>query len=725
MIRRLITIVSFFLYFSILLAGLATFLLTTTPGLHTLINLSRLYIPGTFTIHKLHGNLLNEFNAQGIIYQNKELKIKIAQLNMTWHPSSLKNHSLMIQWENMCGSISPTQLIKSPVGALSATTSWPDFNLTLNSKLNSPSKAPWQFKTNAQGTLPWNWNFTTQLSQIEHDKHGGLNANLSARGVIKSPNEGHVILTLHPGHYQLGNTQTIAFKGGDIHFDLSAKELHADGILSIDPHKNVSLQAQFPGFTLSKNSQPTQAIHSQLKLEISSLDFLQHINPDISQLKGQLMALIYVNGTFDKFNIQSQAILSKTSLVIPKLGLNLDAIDLKIDAKEKNWIATGSLASAGHRLLIKGMGSIAPDYVGDVSLTGTDFPLIKTNEYQVTISPQLKLHLSPTLHVLSGSVAIPYAQIKPQSFTNSYSLPDEVIYKKQDKRPASPIPNSSMEINIQMGDNVEVNVKGLKGHLGGTLHVKQQPQGSINAYGELTVIDGTYKAYGQELAIKQGELIFTGGTIENPGITVRATKKINTTSNNLNASQAFDFNNNLQNVNLSDSIVLGVEVSGRLRTPKIQLFSKPAILSQADILSMLVLGRPANQANKAGGQLLLAAISSMNIAGTNSTQLLDQLKQSTGIDFNVQTNTNYNQTTNTVSDSTAVVVGKSLSKRLYLSYNIALSQSETNMLTLKYILNKFFSIQVSNSINSSAIDFLYTANKKAPRHNKINQDKTS
>lgn len=450
------------------------------------------------------------------------------------------------------------------------------------------------------------------------------------------------------------------------------------------------------------------------------------MNPDISQLKGQLMALIHVNGTFDKLNIQSQVTLSKTSLMIPKLGLNLDAIDLKVDAKEKNWLATGSLASAGHSLLLKGMGTITPDYVGDVSLTGTDFPLIKTNEYQVIISPQLKLHLSPTLRVLSGSVVIPYAQIKLQSFTNSYALPDEVVYKKQVERPSSPIPNSSMEINIQMGENVEVNVKGLKGHLGGTLHVKQQPQGPINAYGELTVKDGTYKAYGQELAIKQGELIFTGGAIQNPGINVRATKKINTTSTYSNSSQLFDFNNNnLQSVNLGDSIVLGVEVSGRLRTPKIQLFSEPAILSQADILSMLVLGRPANQANKAGGQLLLAAISSMNIGGTNSTQLLEQLKQSTGIDFNVQTNTNYNQTTNTVSDSTAVVVGKSLSKRLYLSYNIALSQSETNMLTLKYILNKFFSIQVSNSINSSAIDFLYTANKKAPRHNKINQDKTS
>ena len=158
---------------------------------------------------------------------------------------------------------------------------------------------------------------------------------------------------------------------------------------------------------------------------------------------------------------------------------------------------------------------------------------------------------------------------------------------------------------------------------------------------------------------------------------------------------------------------MGVEVSGPITDPKIQLFSNPAILSQADALSMLVLGRPASQANQAGGQLLLAAISSMNL-GTNSngTQLIEQLKQNLGFDFNVKTNTNYNQLTNQVSDSTAFVVGKSLSKRLYLSYNVGLSQTDPNVLTLKYILNKFLSIQVSSSETGNGIDFLYSSSNR-------------
>lgn len=154
-------------------------------------------------------------------------------------------------------------------------------------------------------------------------------------------------------------------------------------------------------------------------------------------------------------------------------------------------------------------------------------------------------------------------------------------------------------------------------------------------------------------------------------------------------------------------------MSGRLVNPEVKLFSTPAILSQADILSMLVLGRPASQANKSGAQLLLAAISSVNL-GNNShgTQLLEQLKQNLGVDFNVETNSNYNPLTNTVSDKTAFVVSKSLSKRISLSYNVGLSQTDPNMVTLKYLLTKFFSIQVSSSSSSSGIDVLYTSSKK-------------
>lgn len=711
--------------FFILLAGIVGSLISTTPGLETLIDLSRAYIPGTLKIQRVTGSLLSDFTLESLEYQHQNTNIKINRLQIQWHPGpSLKNHQLLVQWNTLEGTLNPEQKFSSPQGKLTATATLPDLSVELNTQINPSAEEHWQMNARLLGAVPWQWTFSANMSPIPgtSTKHTGLHAKLSLDGTTSAKNKGNLIFTLSPGTYQVPDNTSIPmleFKGGKINVALSPQKLSGSGSFMIDPHKNLKLAFQLPKFSLEDGFTAKQKLNSELRLEINSLDFLENISPVVEKLKGQLEALLKVTGTIGKPQIDSQLLLTKTSLFIPKLKLNLDSVDLDIRSKKKAWDAHGSITSSGHMLLLKGKGSLDTTYVADLSLEGSDFPLMETNELNITISPQLKFHATPTVRAISGSVLIPNALINLQTFSNSVSLPDEVVYKQQRPESPSSITGSSMDILVKLGENVALNVKGLKGHLDGALNLKQQPQGAINAYGELSVRDGTYKAYGQDLTIKQGELIFTGGPIDNPGISLRAAKKINNTSTYTNASQLFDFNSsNLQNTGFGDTITLGVEVTGRLMKPQIQLYSEPAIFSQADILSMLVLGRPASQANKAGAQLLLTAISSMNVGGRSSTQLLEQLKQSSGLDFNVQTNTNYNQLTNTVSDSTAFVVGKSLSKRLYLSYNIGLSQTDTNMLTLKYMLNKFFSIQVSTSDTSSAVDFLYTSHKKKHKNTK-------
>lgn len=719
MMRLIVKIINIALLFFTLIAGIVVFLLSTTPGLQTVINLCQAYLPGTIKIQQVKGSLLYDFTLEGLSYQHNDISIKINQVNVQWHPNALKNHALSVQWHDLQGEFSKEQKINSTSGTLTSTVTMPELALNLNSKLALSADEHWQMKASVSGTLPWLWTLDASLIQSNLPaKTNGLHTNITLRAITKTPQQGNLVLTIHPGYYQAPDNTSIPkleFKGGSINVALSPEKLSGTGKLTIDPHKNLNLEFQLPKFALDQRIRATQPVNGALILEINSLDFLQSLSPEINKLKGQLVASLKAKGTFSKPQIESSVILSKTSFELPKLGLNIGTAELSILGKEKHWEANGSITAANHALALKGAGTLDTNYVGDISLEGKDFPVINTSEYQVNASPQLKFHITPKAQTISGSILIPNAQIKPQAFNNSISLPDEVIYKKavSQEQSSTPALDTAMDITIGMGEQVEVNVKGLKGHLDGTLNIKQQPQGAINAFGELSVRDGTYKAYGQDLAIKQGQLIFTGGPINNPGIRVRAAKKINNTSTYTNATQLLDFNSgNLQNADLGESITVGVEVTGRLTKPTVQLYSDPAILSQADILSMLVLGRPASQANKAGGQLLLTAISSMNVGGTNSTQLLEQLKQTSGLDFNVQTNTNYNQLTNTVTDSTAFVVGKSLSKRLYLSYNIGLSQTDPNVLTLKYMLNKFFSIQISNNDTSSAIDFLYTSNKK-------------
>lgn len=629
---------------------------------------------------------------------------------------SLSQLEQVIKWRDLGSPL--THGLSSPEGKLTISGTLPHVRIHLLSKLNSTQFENWQLAAHAEGTLPWKWTFNTKLTQPldASSKHQGLYTHLSLNGALTDKNNGHFIFSVSPGHYQMPDNSpfsSLEFKGGTLKAYLSPEQLTAAGSLTIDANKKLNVALKLPHFDVTQFS-PAQVLDGELSLIIDSFDFLKNISPDFSQPKGIFTASLKAKGTLAKPHIESKLALSKGSLSLPRLGLHLNPVDLTLVGKKKHWEASGTIVNAGKRILLAGKGPMVIEPQGSLSLQGSEFPIINTPQYQINVSPQVELNFTPTSLAISGTILVPVAHLKPQYFSNSLVLSDDVIFKKQKEKAPSSGFSTTMDINLTMGEEVELTLKGLHAMLAGTVLIKQKPHGPITANGELTVKEGEYKAYGQDLDIEQGQLLFTGGRLDNPGINLRAAKTIKNTSTTFSGSNdIFDFNSsNLQTVNIGNSINVGVEVTGRIKEPKIQLFSNPAILSQADILSMLVLGRPASQANKAGAQLLLTAITSMNLgAGTNGAQLIEQLKQNLGFDVNVQSNTNYNQLTNQSMDSTAVVVGKSLSKRIYLSYNVGISQADPNVLTLKYLLNKFLSIQVSSSDTGNGIDFLYTATK--------------
>lgn len=719
MIRILVKSCYFLTLWMMFLFTLSVLIIATQPGITFLISLGQNYLPGTLSLKNVHGTLITGIELQDVRYKQEQLYLRLADIKIDWEPHALKKHQLIFQWQNLKLNQDGKPVLNLPSGRLSSTINYPEIDATLNNKLDLPEQGLWLLKGNISGALPWQWRINALLTEVVSNKNKtpGFHSDILLTGQLQTANQGTAQITLKPGYYQVPDNASIpplTFNGGDIKFTLTPARLRGAGDLSIDPQKALKLDFLAPNFSLDTGFTSNQRFQAKANLVINSLDFLQNLSSEIRDIKGRINAAVVVTGTVDKPNIKSQIALDKARFNLPQLGFKADDLSLTLNALKQRWDLNGNIVSQGKKLTLKGSGQIKESLAGDIYLEANSFPLIKTPEYQVDVSPRLKLQLATGSLIISGSILVPNATIQIQNFTNSVSLSEDVVIKKEEKPASNEVPlQTTIDVNLLLGEQVALNVKGLKGHLGGNLNVKQQPQGALNAYGLLSVKDGTYKAYGQELSIKQGQLIFTGGPITNPGINVRAAKKINNSANYTSASQLFNFNNdNLQNMALTDNITLGVEVTGRLTQPKIQLYSDPAILSQADILSMLVLGRPASQANKAGGQLLLTAISSMNVGGTNSTQLLEQLKRTSGLDLNVQTTTNYNQFNNTVTDSTAFVVGKSLSKRLYLSYNIGLSQADPNVLSLKYILNKFFSIQISNSANSSGIDVLYTGSKK-------------
>lgn len=525
-----------------------------------------------------------------------------------------------------------------------------------------------------------------------------------------------MIVTISPGTYQSPNDKNLpplAFRGGKLIFNLNAKRLQADGSFTIDQQKILKASFNLPKFKLDKPLIPKQRLLGKINLQINSLDFLKNLSKDVENPQGKINAILKADGTVKNPNLQGTISLTNGALLLPKLNIHLNPIEFSVRTQNKKWQAEGFLAESGHRLFLKGEGEFSPILTGSLKAEGNSFPLIKTAEYNVDASLQLALNFNPQAWEIQGSITVPQAKLQPFSFNSTVNLTEDAIFVKDTPETKTPR-NLSADVEVIMGKDVVLDVKGLQGYLDGSIHVKQIPMGEPFAVGELYIRDGKYQAYGQKLSIEEGEFSFSGGPINNPGVRIRAIRTFtNTTANFAGSNQLFDFNpKNIQPLDFGDKTTVGIEISGRLNSTKIKLFSIPSSLSEADILSMLILGKPASQASTSGGQLLLTALSSMNLdSGTKGTQIIDQLKQTLGLDFNVENTSEYNQKTNQMTDGTAFVVGKSLTNRLYLSYNIGLLQEDVNVLTLKYLLNQFFSLQVTTSDSGSGVDLIYTHSK--------------
>jgi translocation and assembly module TamB len=595
-------------------------------------------------------------------------------------------------------------------------------NLILgNNRAQINYKAPYKLTLSAQIKEP-----ALVSRQLE-----GLNAHLQLDATLIDKDQGILNATLSPGSLTLDKgQQPLSFKGGSLKATLDKKGISANAHISIDHEKKMVLKANFPKFNLRRFDSKKQKMTVTGKVVIDSVAFIDKLTPVIKNSKGRLQSQFSLLGTMTNYNIESKTELidAKTTLTqlnpsLNQLNLSLRPISLLLTSHNSTWQLKAKANNDNMPFFIEGQGLIKPTLSGELNIHAKNFKLIDTDEYLLFVTPNLKLKLQANSYTLEGDVLIPEALLKPHDFSMSTELPDDVIFindkKEQNTNPVT------TNIKLILGDKVNLAFMGLTGKLTGNLEINDSENQATKATGQLRIIDGKYEPYGQKLTIEQGELVFSGGMIDNPGINVRASRKFSSDSFS-SSDSLFDFNpNNLGAIALSDATKVGILITGRVKNPKISLYSVPSTFSQADILSMLILGRPASQASKADGQLLMTAVSALNLnTGTKGAQLTEQLQHKLGINFGMQTKQSYDSQTKTVTNTTAFVLSKALSPRLFLNYSMGIGKDEDSILNIKYLLNKYFSVQVNAGVEGSGFDVFYNYKTKEGNTKRKSENET-
>jgi translocation and assembly module TamB len=214
---------------------------------------------------------------------------------------------------------------------------------------------------------------------------------------------------------------------------------------------------------------------------------------------------------------------------------------------------------------------------------------------------------------------------------------------------------------------------GLDARLKGKVTLIGAGEAPLEAKGQISVVRGTYEAYGQRLEIDKGVLYFSG-PLDNPGVEIVAMRK-------------------------QLAVEAGVEVTGTARNPRVRLVSSPDV-PDSEKLSWLVLGRGVEGAGTSDAEKLQTAAMAL-AAGLGTAPLQQQLARAVGLD-----EIRFAPAGSAGQPSGVVAVGKRVSDRIYLTYEHSLSAA-TNIVRVSYQLTRNWSVRTEAG-TAGAVDIFYT-----------------
>lgn len=505
-------------------------------------------------------------------------------------------------------------------------------------------------------------------------------------------------------HYVLNDEPHQLFiHKGNLLLDLQQNKLNLQSMLiSSDGQLSMDITTQrITGFEQLKNNQ----IQGQLSLNMANAAMIESFIPAIKNVKATIKGEAAITGTFAKPLMNGKLDLINGSFKIPKLNLDVKDVSLSAMSDMKNIIYKGSLSVGNGKLNLQGQGPFDnKSFALDLALTGNQILICNTPQVKIMASPLMHLLLKENRLVLTGDLLIPQATINLHDFNSKESSLDDIVYIQSDGKP---VETSNLKIasniNLTLGEHILLNTHGIKGQVLGQLKIQDDPSKATIAYGQLWLQNGSYSVYGKTLDINNGKLVFTGGPITNPGINIKASRTLKTQSSSLFQQE--------------EQIKVGVSVMGTMQNPKMTLFSEPTGKSQEDIFSYLILGMPVNSINKSVSQantrILLQAADALNFSGNNTFfSMKNNLQKSLGLEeLDIDSQYEINPSTQETVHHTAFVLGKYLSPKFYVNYSLDLFD-HTNTFKIRYLLNKFWTVQSIANTTKSGIDILYTVEKQ-------------
>lgn len=502
--------------------------------------------------------------------------------------------------------------------------------------------------------LAWRQQLTGKTAPLNTDLvlDGRWNMRLAERA------DGFVEITRRSGDMRLSERSTLGLGALSLRAKLQGSQIElnaqvdASRLGSIAAQGQVGLQREDRKLTLTARS----PVSVHITASVPKLQTIAALAGPRIALAGSASMDLMARGSLGEIKLSGTVAGEHLALTLYDQGVHLrdGVVHLRL---ENNIVelqqvlfrgGNGTLSATGHMAL----GGVARGL--SATIVASSLQLLASPSAQMTVTGQAVASNANGPLLVSGYFAVDHGlfslpeKAAPQLDTDVVVVRSGQAQAADRGRPAlaeKPAGAFTPRIDIELGLGKDFAFKGAGAELrlAGALTLRSEPGATPQAFGSVRVVEGSYKAFGTQLAIESGVFNFQG-PLNNPNVNLLAMRR-------------------------QKEVAAGVRVTGNVHQPRVQLVSEPD-LPQEQQLSWLVFGHSSGggETGRAKAAVQGAALGLLNKFGTG------RAAQTIGLDTLAIGESEFG-----LAGAQVVNLGKEISDRLYIGYEQSLAGAESVM----------------------------------------------
>ena len=510
----------------------------------------------------------------------------------------------------------------------------------------SPSKLP---VSSADAQL-------SAMVQGQYSKELGLLAD--AEGEISSSNwvvgekERNFVVQIDPSKFKFNANQHI---------------VTSNLAISSQTIGNVSIQAEID------TTPKAQQISAEVVAQQVNLEPFAYLSKDINKLAGVFNAHVKIDGELFEPQVEGTLQLSDGVFDVLNAPTVVTGWNAKVDFNKLGAAYTSDFKLGGGEGSMSGTFGWSEQFSATANLSG-DKLKIDYQDINLSFSPDIVASFEQQQLVVKGSVTVPEASITLKQLPENAVTPSNDVHLRGEPEPSSVADRAEIDLQLfidpQREGTVELDAFGLKADLAGQLQLTTQP--SVMGFGDLQILNGEYRAYGQELIIRAGEVQFNG-PFSQPLLFIEAIRDPQLTE---------------------DGVIAGIVIDGTANQPNIRLFSEPA-MNQSANLAYLLSGRGNVGGSEADNNAFASLLVGFGVS--NSEGLTGGMGEALGI-------SDLQLAARGSGSDTQVAVSGTIAPNLTLEYGVGVFDSASEV-KLRYKLAPKLFIEATSGLHRSLILF--------------------